>query len=121
MGPKGPRLFRTRYNLNYQTINGLMYGNLPLASLTMREGERVRWYVFTGTGFDDFHTPHWHGNTLVVGGHRKDVLDMGGPLLMQTADMVADNPGIRILHCHFADHMVGGMSARYRVLPADSI
>ncbi len=121
VGPKGPRLFRTRYNLNYQTINGLIYGNLPLASLTMREGERVRWYVFTGTGFDDFHSPHWHGNTLVVRGHREDVLDMDGPLLMETADMVADNPGIWILHCHFADHMVGGMSARYRVLPADSI
>jgi FtsP/CotA-like multicopper oxidase with cupredoxin domain len=110
----GPRHF---HETQYHTINGLMFGNIPLASLTMRQGEHVRWYVFTGTGFDDFHTPHWHGNTLLVHGERKDVLDMGGPLLMQEADMVADNPGIWILHCHFGEHMVEGMSARYQVLP----
>ncbi len=114
VGPKGPRTFHVT---QYHTINGLMFGNLPLRTLTMNEGERVRWYVFTSTGFDDFHTPHWHGNTLLVHGDRKDVLDMGGPLLMQTADMTADNPGIWLVHCHFGEHMMEGMSARYQVLP----
>lgn len=114
-GPTGPRHF---HETQYHTINGLMFGNLPLNALTMRQGERVRWYVFTSTGFDDFHTPHWHGNTLLVHGERRDVLDMGGPLLMQEADMVADNPGIWLLHCHFGEHMHEGMSARYQVLPA---
>ncbi len=117
MGPKGPRRF---HQTQYHTINGLMFGNIPLDAMTMREGERVRWYVFTSTGFDDFHTPHWHGNTMLVHGERRDVLDMGGPLLMTTADMTADNPGIWLLHCHFGEHMVEGMSARYRILPADS-
>jgi FtsP/CotA-like multicopper oxidase with cupredoxin domain len=116
MGPTGPRHF---HETQYHTINGLMYGNIPLDALTMRQGERVRWYVFTSTGFDDFHTPHWHGNTLLVHGERKDVLDMGGPLLMQEADMVADNPGIWLLHCHFGEHMQEGMSARYRVVAAN--
>jgi FtsP/CotA-like multicopper oxidase with cupredoxin domain len=118
VGPKGPRIFGPLSAANYPTINGYMFGNLPLASLTMREGEHVRWYVFSSTGFDDFHTPHWHGNTLLVDGHRKDVLDLGGPLLMVTADMVPDNPGIWILHCHMAVHIATGMSARYQVLPA---
>ena len=117
IGPKGPRRF---HQTQYHTINGLMFGNIPLDAMTMREGERVRWYVFTSTGFDDFHTPHWHGNTMLVHGERRDVLDMGGPLLMTTADMTADNPGIWLLHCHFGEHMVEGMSARYRILPADS-
>ena len=30
--------------------------------MTMRQGERVRWYVM-GMGTEvDLHTPHWHGN-----------------------------------------------------------
>ena len=114
VGAKGPRHF---HETQFHTINGLMFGNLPLKALTMYQGEHVRWYVFTSTGFDDFHTPHWHGNTLLVHGDRRDVLDMGGPLLMQTADMTADNPGIWLLHCHFGEHMMEGMSARYQVLP----
>jgi FtsP/CotA-like multicopper oxidase with cupredoxin domain len=102
----------------YQSINGLMYGTLPLASLTVHEGDRVRWYVFSSTGFDDFHTPHWHGGTVLVLKHRTDVIDLGGPLLSVVADMVADDPGIWLYHCHFADHMKAGMSARYQILPA---
>jgi FtsP/CotA-like multicopper oxidase with cupredoxin domain len=113
-GPKGPIYFNST---GYHNINGYMYGNLPVESLRMREGERVRWYLFSSTGFDDFHTPHWHGNTLLVAGQRRDVVDLGGPLLMLTADMVADNPGIWLFHCHFADHMMLGMSARYEVAP----
>ena len=102
----GPRHF---HETQYHTINGLMFGNIPLASLTMHVGERVRWYVFTSSGFDDFHTPHWHGNTLLVHGHREDVLDMGGPLLMREADMVPDNPGIWMDHCHNLNHARDGM------------
>lgn len=114
-GPSGPRLF---HETQYHTINGLMYGNNPLGAFAFRQGERVRWYVFTSTGFDDFHTPHWHGNTVLVHGERRDVLDMGGPMLMTEADMVADEPGVWLLHCHFAEHMHEGMSARYEVMPA---
>ncbi|HKJ01998.1 MAG TPA: multicopper oxidase domain-containing protein [Longimicrobiales bacterium] len=117
MGPKGPRLF---HQTQYHTINGLMYGNAGLDAFTMRQGERVRWYLFSSTGFDDFHTPHWHGNTVLVHGQREDVVDLSGPLKMLEADMVADNPGIWLFHCHFGEHTVEGMSTRYRVLPVDS-
>ena len=48
------------------SINGYVYGNLPL--LTMKKGERVRWYVM-GMGTEvDLHTPHWHGNNVTVAG-----------------------------------------------------
>lgn len=82
----------------------------------MRKGEHVRWYVLAmGEGFS-FHTPHWHGNTVVLNGQRTDVLLLG-PASMLTADMVPDDPGIWLFHCHISDHMDGGMVARYHVLP----
>ncbi len=109
-----------RFNrFGYASLNGFLFGNLPLESMTMSEGDRVRWYLFTGTSFDDFHTPTWHGNTVLVNRRRTDVLDLGGPLLMATADMVADNPGVWQLHCHFGEHMESGMTARYQVLAVD--
>ncbi|MDX1547114.1 MAG: multicopper oxidase domain-containing protein [Rhodothermales bacterium] len=105
------------FGLGLPTINGYLYGNLPLAALRMNQGERVRWYLFSSTGFNDFHTPHWHGGTVLVDGRRRDVIDLGGPLLMETADMLADNPGIWMLHCHFAEHMMEGMAARFEIVP----
>jgi hephaestin len=117
VGPTGPRTFA---DFGYHTMNGRMFGNLPLESMVMRVGERVRWYTFSSTGFDDFHTPHWHGAAVLVHGSRRDVIDLGGPLLMVTADMVPDVPGIWLYHCHFGEHMGAGMSARYQVLPAGS-
>jgi len=114
-GPESPRFFT---GSGYHSINGLMYANIPLESLTMDEGERVRWYVFSSTSFNDFHTPHWHGGTLLINEKRADVADLGGPLLMLTADMVADNPGIWLFHCHFGEHMDEGMSARFEIRPA---
>jgi FtsP/CotA-like multicopper oxidase with cupredoxin domain len=115
MGPKGPRGF---FQFGYLNINGRMYGNLPVDELTMRVGERVRWYLFSSTGFDDLHSPHWHGNTVLQNGTRRDVIDLDGPLTMTEADMVPDVPGVWLFHCHFGEHMVDGMSGRYRVLPA---
>ena len=41
------------------SINGLVEGNLPV--LTMKKGERVRWYMFSTGNDEDVHTPHWHG------------------------------------------------------------
>ena len=34
---------------------------------------------------------------------------------MQTVDMLADNPGTWMFHCHVEDHMEGGMMAVYTV------
>jgi FtsP/CotA-like multicopper oxidase with cupredoxin domain len=100
-------------NLRF-AINGMQYANLPM--MTMKKGDHVRWYLVTiGFGFN-FHTPHWHGNVIVDGGKRTDVLALS-PAQMVTVDMVPDDPGIWLFHCHVSDHMDGGMVARYQVLP----
>ena len=96
------------------SINGYLYGNMPL--MTMNQGDHVRWYVASLGDFNNFHTPHWHGNTVVVAGQRTDVLNLGSAQMI-TADMVPDAPGIWLYHCHVSDHMLAGMVARYEVKP----
>ncbi len=100
-------------NLKF-SINGYLYGNGPL--MTMKVGDRVRWYVLTVGDGINFHTPHWHGNTVLLAKQRTDVVSLA-PAQMVTVDMVPDNPGIWLFHCHVADHMDAGMSALYQVLP----
>ncbi len=39
------------------TINGFSRGSLPLSTLTVRKGQRVRWYVMASTNDFDFHAP----------------------------------------------------------------
>jgi FtsP/CotA-like multicopper oxidase with cupredoxin domain len=96
------------------TINGYLFGNMPL--MTMHKGDHVRWYLISlGNGFN-FHTPHWHGNVVTVNGSRTDVVLLS-PAQMVTADMVPDNPGTWMYHCHVSEHMMAGMTALYRVLP----
>jgi manganese oxidase len=95
-------------------INGYVFGNLP--GLDMATGQRVRWYLM-GMGSEvDLHTPHWHGNTVVVAGMRTDVSSLL-PATMQVADMVPDAPGSWLFHCHVNDHILAGMQARYQVTP----
>jgi FtsP/CotA-like multicopper oxidase with cupredoxin domain len=92
------------------TINGYMFGNIPM--MTMKKGQRVRWYLLTLGDSNNFHTPHWHRNSVDFRGHHTD-----SPAQMETVDMVPDNPGIWLFHCHVSDHMAGGMVARYQVEP----
>lgn len=97
------------------TINGYFFGNLP--GLEMNEGERVRWYVVALGSEQDMHTAHWHGKTVLEDGRRRtdDVELLPGS--MKVADMKADNPGTWMLHCHVADHMMGGMYALFVINP----
>jgi FtsP/CotA-like multicopper oxidase with cupredoxin domain len=94
------------------TINGYLFGNMPV--MTMHKGERVRWYV-AGMGIA-FHTPHWHGNVVTINGIPADVVALG-PAQTLVADMVPDDPGTWMYHCHMSDHMEAGMYALYRVTP----
>jgi FtsP/CotA-like multicopper oxidase with cupredoxin domain len=96
------------------SINGYIYGNMPL--MTMKQGDRVRWYVATLGDFNNAHTPHWHGNTVLVAGQRTDVLSLVSAQMV-TADMTPDVPGIWLYHCHISDHMLAGMVGRYEVKP----
>lgn len=94
------------------SINGYVYGNEPM--ITMRKGQRVRWYLM-GMGTEvDLHTPHWHGNDVVMNGMRMDVVSLL-PASMVVADMVPDNVGTWFFHCHVNDHITAGMMTRYQV------
>lgn len=97
------------------SINGFTFGTLPMP--VMHVGERVRWYLI-GNASDalDYHTPHWHGNVTSIAGMRSDVAQLL-PGSMLVADMTPDNPGTWLFHCHVSFHMLGGMIARYQVLP----
>lgn len=105
----GPYTFANQiYN-----INGFVFGNMPLFSI--RDGSRVRWYVVvTGSDFDA-HTPHWHGQTVLYRGMRTDIIDAQVNQI-QVVDMVPDNPGIWLMHCHVELHLAGGMEARFAVV-----
>ena len=94
-----------------ETINGYSYGHTP--GLSMKVGQRVRWYLMGSTNFE-FHAPHWHGNVVDANHMRTDVgvlLPMG----MFVADMVPDNPGKWLFHCHVSSHLRMGMQAFYTV------
>nr|MDP9324200.1 multicopper oxidase domain-containing protein [Acidobacteriota bacterium] len=57
-----------------ESINGFLYGNGPLP--TMTAGDRVRWYVMSTTNFE-LHAPHWHGNVVTAQHMKTDVLTLG--------------------------------------------
>lgn len=96
------------------SVNGYVYGNSPM--ITMRKGEQVRWYILTLGTEVDLHTPHWHGQTGLMMGMRMDMLDLL-PGDMKVLDMIPDNPGTWLFHCHVNDHIDAGMSTRFTVIP----
>ncbi len=96
------------------TINGFIRGSMPKEALTLRRGEKVRWYVMGSTNDFDFHTPHWHGNVVTTAGMRTDVVSVL-PMTMLTANMVPDNPGTWLFHCHVSFHNEAGMAVLYTV------
>jgi len=96
------------------SINGYIYGNLPMP--TMKKGEHVRWYVMTMGGQVNYHTPHWHGNVVTIDKHHTDIFSIL-PAQFVTADMVPDRVGTWMFHCHIDEHMEAGMMAMYQVSP----
>ena len=93
-------------------VNGYIFGNVP--GLVADDGERVRWYVLGMGNEVDLHTAHWHAKTLAHNGRHTDVIELL-PGSMATADMVADNPGTWLIHCHVADHLDAGMLVLYTI------
>ena len=102
----------SQYRPFVENMNGYIYANGP--TMTARKGERVRWYVMAGTGFE-VHAPHWHGNVVTEGTMRTDVLELT-TMGMHIANMVPDDAGKWFFHCHVTDHFRGGMAAIYEVL-----
>jgi hypothetical protein len=96
----------------FHSINGYIFGNL--SGLVMKKGEKVRWHLLGMGNEKDLHSAHWHGKTVSAGGANLDVVELM-PGSMKTVDMMADNPGQWMLHCHVADHMENGMMALYTI------
>lgn len=95
-------------------MNGYIFGNLE--GYEVKKGDRVRWYLLAMGTEVDLHTAHWHGQTVVDQGRRTDVVELL-PTSMKTVDMVAENPGTWLYHCHVTDHISAGMMARWMVKP----
>lgn len=101
------------------TINGYTFGNLP--ALRMNEGDRTRWYLFALGSEQDLHSAHWHGLRVIEDGRRRtDVIELL-PASMKVADLLADNPGTWLYHCHVSEHMQEGMFARFEVYARDVV
>jgi hypothetical protein len=96
----------------YYAINGFIFGNLP--GLMMKKGDKVRWHLLGMGNEIDVHSPHWHGETVTDEGRNTDVIELL-PGSMRTVDMLADNPGTWMFHCHVEDHMEAGMMAVYTI------
>lgn len=103
---------RGRPSGQFHSINGYIFGNLP--GLVMKQGEKVRWYLLAMGNEQDLHTPHWHGKTVSNPQRTTDVVELM-PGSMATWDMLADNPGTWMFHCHVADHMEAGMMATFTI------
>lgn len=96
------------------SINGYLYSKIP--GLTMRKGERVRWYTIALGTEVDLHTPHWHGHTLDWDQKRVDIINLL-PATQRALDMRPDNAGTWLYHCHVNDHFDAGMLTTYTVEP----
>lgn len=96
------------------SINGYIFGNMPM--IDVQQGSRTRWYLMTTMSDFDFHAPHWHGETVTINGMRTDTAQLG-PMGMAVADMIPDDPGVWLFHCHLNIHLEAGMVARFRTLP----
>jgi FtsP/CotA-like multicopper oxidase with cupredoxin domain len=95
------------------SINGYFFGNTP--GFEMNFGDRVRWYLVALGTEVDLHSPHWHGEKILLEGKTyTDVVELL-PASMKVGDMVADNPGRWLLHCHVNDHMTAGMFTLYTI------
>ena len=92
------------------TINGRTYpDNTPL---DVRQGQRVRLRFTNRSGM--VHPMHLHGHTFQVRatpdgrGPRKDTVNVL-PMQTVTVDLIADNPGQWLVHCHNLYHQQAGM------------
>ncbi|KAH9487800.1 hypothetical protein Btru_068385, partial [Bulinus truncatus] len=99
-------------------INGRLYGNNE--GLVFEYGQKIVLYAMSFGSEIDLHTLHLHGHTFVHSSqkHRDDVIAMF-PGMAEAVEMVTDNPGTWLIHCHVLDHIAAGMETTYTVLPPE--
>jgi len=116
-----PLVFKSRFQghgaLDKWTINGKSYPeNSPIY---LQNGRRHR-LVFDNRSVDD-HPVHLHRHSFelvsirgkALSGVHKDVVVVEAGSVVE-ADLVADNPGDTLFHCHQQDHMDSGFMALFR-------
>jgi FtsP/CotA-like multicopper oxidase with cupredoxin domain len=95
------------------TINGRGYDQT--VPLQVRQGQRPRLTLTNQT--DMWHPIHLHGHTFALvrpdgqPGVRKDTVIVK-PRTTMAIDLLADNPGVWMLHCHNGYHSESGMMTR---------
>jgi len=109
-----------RDGFNVWTLNGAAFDmNVAKPVFELTRGRRYRLRLRNAT--DDIHPIHLHRNTFEVthiagtptAGLHKDVVMLGGYQEM-AIDIVADQPGLSLLHCHQQLHMDYGFMALLR-------
>jgi FtsP/CotA-like multicopper oxidase with cupredoxin domain len=106
---------------NVWTINGTSYPMseaIAPASFHLKEGKRYR--VRMRNASDDIHPIHLHRHSFELtrlagvasAGIMKDVVMVGGYQKVEV-DLVADNPGLTLFHCHQQLHMDFGFMALF--------
>jgi FtsP/CotA-like multicopper oxidase with cupredoxin domain len=96
---------------DFDCINGRSFlSNTP--EFRARVGERVRWRV--GAIGRENHVFHIHGHRWLMNGAFTDT-HMLSPGTTATFEYTEDSAGTWLYHCHFTEHMMGGMAGRYVV------
>ena len=96
---------------DFDCVNGRSFlSNTP--SFQAHVGERVRWRI--GSLGRENHVFHVHGHRWLERGKFTDT-HLLAPTTTATFDYVEDSPGSWLYHCHFTEHMMGGMAGLYEV------
>lgn len=112
-GMIGPGTYRGAHQYLH-IMNGHAYED-AIAPFTGRVGDLSRWRVIS-IGIQA-HTFHIHGHRWVdADGTLTDNIQLA-PGMYRTFEFEEDREGDWLVHCHFPEHMEGGMMTRYQVTP----
>jgi manganese oxidase len=116
--PSNPTPNSMAMEFNWLTMNGK--AGPATTPVLCKLGERVR-LRFVNLGMDH-HPMHLHGHTWVVtgteGGRVPEAAwtpgntEIVGVAQARTMELVADNPGDWMIHCHLPHHMMNAMASR---------
>ena len=104
---------------NQWTINDVVFSmDKPEPTVHLRQGRRYRLRMRNAS--DDIHPVHLHRHSFeltklagkATAGVLKDVVMLGGYQEAEV-DLVADNPGMTLFHCHQQLHMDFGFMALF--------
>jgi hephaestin len=84
--------------------------------MTMKRGQRVRWYLLDVGDVVNFHTPHWRGN-LVTYHHARTMCSRCCRREWRPPTWLPTLPASGSFIARWTTTMQAGMLTRYEVLP----